>query len=157
VVSAGRSHGWLAAVSFAAALGFAAAQIGHVHDEALPPAPSGALRDVGLLLRESRTNDARTLIDKLLRDTPGDAELYHQLARSYLLDFYEGHEPAKKRTSLALAMEALANALARNPHSKRKRSFTPAPSFCTTTRTSPLSWRHASLAFSHPRASTCST
>ncbi|HET8548794.1 MAG TPA: FG-GAP-like repeat-containing protein [Bryobacteraceae bacterium] len=92
-----------------------AAQVGHIHDDSLPPAPTGPLREIGLLLRQSKTEEARKIIQALLRERTGDAELYHQLARSYLLDFYEGTDPAKMRTALALAMEALASTLQRNP------------------------------------------
>ncbi|MBI5083228.1 MAG: VCBS repeat-containing protein [Acidobacteria bacterium] len=50
-----------------------------------------------------------------MRDGKGDAETYYQYARSYLLDFYQQQEPAKRRVSLNLAMEALATVLKRNP------------------------------------------
>ncbi len=90
----------------------AAAQIGHNEHSAPPPARQSG--PIGELLRRSKTEEARKEITRRLQESPGDAELYYQLARSYLLDFYENGDPAKARTALALAMEALSNTLQRN-------------------------------------------
>ena len=74
------------------------------------------LAKVHSLLRQSKTEDARAEINRLLKETPHDAELFHQLSRSYLTDFYELREPNQRRTALALAMEALDNTLRREPN-----------------------------------------
>ncbi|MEZ5355574.1 MAG: FG-GAP-like repeat-containing protein [Bryobacteraceae bacterium] len=75
------------------------------------PQPLGAALD---LLRDSKTGAARAILRPLLEKSPRDAELYYQLARSYLIDFHERRDPAQQRTALALAMEALGNAIERN-------------------------------------------
>ncbi len=87
------------------------------HDKAGPALPKdeSPLRKALLLLRQGQTQNARQEINRLLQANPSDAELYYQLARTYLTEFYSGSDPLKKRTSLALAMEALANALKRSP------------------------------------------
>lgn len=66
-------------------------------------------------IREGKTTQARETLIRLLAGGKSDAEIYYQIARSHLLDFHENQDAAKARTSLALAMEALASALARNP------------------------------------------
>jgi len=68
--------------------------------------------DPRVLLREGRTAEARTALDRLKAD---DADGWYQRARSYLLDFHQTEEsPVKRRNSLALAMEALSTALSRD-------------------------------------------
>jgi tetratricopeptide (TPR) repeat protein len=87
-----------------------AGQQDHGHDEPhLPPIPekSGPLRRALLLLRESRTAEARKELEEQRRLRPEDAEVLYQIARSYLLDFYRLQDPDKRRMSLALAMENL--------------------------------------------------
>lgn len=83
----------------------------------LPPlAPrSTPLRKPLLLLREGKTAEARRELDRLQKENPQDPEIWHQIARSHLLDFYQGTDPAKRRISLALAMEALSTTLQKNP------------------------------------------
>src|SRR5687767_675103 len=107
----------LAAGAAAALLGVY--HLGAQHDNHLPPPPLASadtpLRPALSLLRDGKTEEARKLINDLLSKQPGDAELYHQLARSYLMDFYGNPDPAKARTALNLAMEALANTLKRHP------------------------------------------
>lgn len=94
----------------------ALAQAPHQHAVQTPVfTPDPRLKQVYALLRESKTEAARAEINRLLKETPDDAELYHQLSRSYLTDFYEQRDPNQRRTSLALAMEALANTLNRKP------------------------------------------
>lgn len=66
------------------------------------------------LLRQSRPEGARAELSRLLAAAPDDAELHYQMARSYLIDFYEVRDPLRRRTALALAMESLDNALRRN-------------------------------------------
>ncbi len=68
------------------------------------------MRPVLLLLRQSRTDEARVQLRKM----PVDAEVLYQTARSYLLDFYRVSDPVKRRVALGLAMESLASVLARN-------------------------------------------
>ena len=67
------------------------------------------------LLREGNSDAARRELLALLQKDPADAELHWQLSRAYLSDFYGTPDPAKGRTALALAMEALDNVLRRNP------------------------------------------
>lgn len=79
----------------------------------LPPLAekSGPLRKALSLLRESRTEEARKELDLQRRLHPDDAGVIYQIARSYLLDFYQVQDPEKRRISLALAMEALNSTL----------------------------------------------
>src|SRR5882724_1772540 len=67
----------------------------------------GPLRKALLLLRESKTADARKDLEEQRRQRPGDAEVLYQIARSYLLDFYRQQAPEQRRISLGLAMETL--------------------------------------------------
>ncbi len=68
--------------------------------------------DPRVLLREGRTAEARAVLDRSKAD---DADSWYQRARSYLLDFHQTEEsPIKRRQALALAMEALSTALARD-------------------------------------------
>ncbi|MDX2151354.1 MAG: hypothetical protein SFV54_11520 [Bryobacteraceae bacterium] len=106
--------GWLR-VGLACALIAAFVGAQSVHESHSVPAGNPRLGRVGELLRHSKTDEARELVRKLLAETPQDAELYYQLARTYLVDFYEIRDPAKARTALALALEALSNALQRTP------------------------------------------
>src|SRR4051794_40721811 len=86
---------------------------GQVHHAETPGTPITAehpeLRPAMLLMREGKTEEARMQLRSLLSKNPDDAELYFQIARSYLLDYYGNGDPVKARTSLALAMEALEN------------------------------------------------
>lgn len=67
------------------------------------------------LLRQGDTAAARAELQRLAKETPDDPENWHQIARSYLLDFYQDPEPVRRRASLALALEALTATLHRNP------------------------------------------
>ena len=67
------------------------------------------------LLRDSKTAEARKLLEAERKLHPNDAEIVYQIARSYLLDFYRLQEPEQRRISLGLAMEALGAALKQNP------------------------------------------
>jgi tetratricopeptide (TPR) repeat protein len=81
----------------------------------IPLFPEDArLAPVHKLLRHGKTSEARKQIQSLMETAPGDAELQYQLARSYLMDFYEQRDAVRRRTALALAMEALDAALKRN-------------------------------------------
>ncbi len=88
----------------------------HNHPGETIPDARPELRPALLLMRENKTEEARRLIQALLAKAPDSAELHYQLARSWLLDFYGNADPVKSRTSLALAMEALDNALRRDPN-----------------------------------------
>src|SRR5262249_54952804 len=68
---------------------------------------SGPLRKPLLLLRQGKTQEAREELARLLRTTPDDAEVHHQIARSHLMDFYATQDPARKRIALSLALESL--------------------------------------------------
>jgi tetratricopeptide (TPR) repeat protein len=72
------------------------------------------LRDARLLLREGDTQKARQELHRLQQEDPENAEIWFQIGRSHLLDFYQEADPAKRRISLGLAMEALGNAIARD-------------------------------------------
>lgn len=83
-----------------------------------PPLPKAehALTRATTLIREGKTAEARTFLNRHLKENPGDAEAWYQLARTHLTDFFEGGgDPVKKRVSLSLALEALGAALNRNP------------------------------------------
>ncbi|BDC52976.1 hypothetical protein F183_A52910 [Bryobacterales bacterium F-183] len=69
--------------------------------------------DAKVLLREGKTAEARQVLDKVAATS---AEAWYQRARSHLLDFYQIEDPAKRRVSLGLAMEALAAAIQRDPN-----------------------------------------
>ncbi len=71
--------------------------------------------EVVALIQEGRTEEARAEIRRLLATQPAEAELYYQLARSHLFDFYRTGEPAKALPSLDGALEALTQALQRHP------------------------------------------
>ena len=101
--------GWI----FVCCLAFA--QFGPVPPGPALPAKDTPLRPAMLLLREGKTNEARAELNKLLKARPEDAEVWYQMARSHLMDFYQGTDPAKQRTALSLAMEELDSTLKRNP------------------------------------------
>lgn len=86
----------------------------HEHPSQPFPPPDPELRQPLLLLRQNKTEEARKELNALLAKSPGSAELYFQLARSYLSDFYSAVDPARRRNALSLAMEALENTLRRN-------------------------------------------
>ncbi|MCC6535908.1 MAG: VCBS repeat-containing protein [Bryobacterales bacterium] len=96
----------------------AVAQETHDHRRPAPAAPlftpDARLEPVQKLLRQSRSAEARTELTRLLAAAPDDAELHYQMARSYLIEFYELRDPARRKTALALAMESLDNALRRD-------------------------------------------
>ena len=68
---------------------------------------TGPLRRAMLLLREGKTVEARNE----LKQRPGDAEVLYQIARSYLIEFYQQQDPQRRTLALSLAMENLAAAL----------------------------------------------
>ena len=87
--------------------------------EGFPSAPlpekTGALRKALLLLREGKTADARKELEVQRKLRPDDAETQYQIARSYLIDFYSGYDPERRRVALGLAMESLNGVLKLNP------------------------------------------
>ncbi len=80
------------------------------------PEKTGPLRKAMLLLREGNTAEARKELEEQRQLRPNDAEVLYQIARSYLMDFYQIEDPGKRRVSLALAMEMLDGALQRDPN-----------------------------------------
>ena len=86
-----------------------------IHDIPPPPSRATPLRRALDSLRQGKTDEARRELERLIRQQPGDAEIYYQLARSHFLDFHSNRDSAKARVSLALAMEAIENTLRRNP------------------------------------------
>ena len=79
------------------------------------PEKTGPLRKALLLLRESKTAEARKDLEEQRKQRPGDAEVLYQIARSYLLDFYRLQDPEQRRISLGLAMETLDAVLKHDP------------------------------------------
>src|SRR3954447_12602580 len=79
------------------------------------PEKAGPLRKALLLLREGKTDDARKELEAQRKLRPTDPEVAYQTARSYLMDFYAGQDPEKRRVSLALAMETLNSVLKLSP------------------------------------------
>ena len=68
------------------------------------------MRPILLLLRQAKTEEARTQLRRL----PPSADILYHLARSYLLDFYRLPDPVQRRVALGLAMESLAATLEKN-------------------------------------------
>ncbi len=87
------------------------------HDFPVVPVPekTGPLRKALLLLREGKTAEARTELQEQRKLRPNDADVLYQIARSYLMDFYQGDDTEKRRIALALAMENLDATLQKNP------------------------------------------
>jgi tetratricopeptide (TPR) repeat protein len=79
------------------------------------PEKASPLRKALLLLRQDKSQAAREVLHGLLKGGATDPEIYYQLARSHLIDFYGAQNPEQRRISLALAMEALENTLGRSP------------------------------------------
>jgi tetratricopeptide (TPR) repeat protein len=79
------------------------------------PERTGPLRKALLLLRESKTAEARKDLEEQRKLRPGDAEVLYQIARSYLLDFYRLKDAEQRRISLGLAMETLNAVLKHDP------------------------------------------
>src|SRR6476646_6111756 len=79
------------------------------HSQPVYPLPekTGPLRKAMLLLRESKTAEARKELEQQRRLHPADAEILYQIARSYLIDFYRLQAPEQRRVALGLAMENL--------------------------------------------------
>jgi len=78
------------------------------------PEKTGPLRKAMLLLRESKTEEARQELEAQRKLNPNDAEIAYQIARSYLMEFYGGDDPERRRIALGLAMESLSSALKLN-------------------------------------------
>ncbi len=79
------------------------------------PEKTGPLAKALMLLREGKTAEARTDLEAQRKLRPNDAEVQYQIARSYLMDFYSGPDPERRRISLGLAMEALNSVLKLDP------------------------------------------
>src|SRR5205085_32790 len=90
------------------------AQHEHEFPAAALPEKQGPLRKALVLLRGSKTVEARAELNTLRKAKPDDPELLYQIARSYLLDFYREQLPEKRLVSLALAMEELNEVLKRD-------------------------------------------
>jgi tetratricopeptide (TPR) repeat protein len=86
--------------------------------EELPPVKleESALRVPRMLLREGKTAEARKVLLEMQKTRPDDAEIHFQIGRAHLLDFYTGEDFQKRRISLALAMESLGTAIAKDPN-----------------------------------------
>ncbi len=97
--------------------GMVAQQDHQAHDLPVAPLPekNGPLRQALLLLRQGKTAEARTELEAQRKARPTDDEVLYQIARSYLMDFYQLDDAEKRRISLALAMEMLDGTLQRNP------------------------------------------
>jgi tetratricopeptide (TPR) repeat protein len=79
------------------------------------PEKAGPLRKALLLLREGKTDEARKELEAQRKLRPDDPEVAYQIARAYLMDFYSGQDPERRRVSLGLAMETLNSVLKLNP------------------------------------------
>src|SRR5206468_5333685 len=86
-----------------------AAAVAQQQDPVFPPPPlpekASPLRKARLLLRASKTDEARKDLEAQRKLRPNDPELLYQIARSHLIDFYRLQDPERRRISLALAME----------------------------------------------------
>jgi tetratricopeptide (TPR) repeat protein len=78
------------------------------------PERKSPLQKAVLLLREGKTAEARVELERVRKLLPDDVDVWYQIARSHLLDFYQGLDYEKRRVSLALAMESMDAALKRN-------------------------------------------
>jgi tetratricopeptide (TPR) repeat protein len=78
------------------------------------PARTSPLQPAIQLLSDGKTAEARTELTRLQKSGLDSADLWYQMARSHLLDFYREENPAKKRIALSLAMESLGSALKRD-------------------------------------------
>ena len=113
--------GCAAAAVLLAALPFAPRITGQQdrQERGFPAAPlpekTGALRHAMMLLREGKTSEARKELEERRKQRPGDGEVLYQIARSYLIEFYQQQEPQRRTLALSLAMENLGAALERNP------------------------------------------
>ncbi len=72
----------------------------------LPSIPSD-YQKANSLLRDGKTVEARAELSRLQKSGNNSSELWYQMARSHLLDFYREENPVQKRLALSLAMEAL--------------------------------------------------
>jgi tetratricopeptide (TPR) repeat protein len=107
---------WLWRAAAALAL-IAAALLAQQEFPVVPlPEKSGPLRKAMLLLRDSKTAEARKELEQQRALRPNDAEVLYQIARSYLIDFYQKQAPEERRMALSLAMENLAATLQRDPN-----------------------------------------
>jgi tetratricopeptide (TPR) repeat protein len=106
-----------AAAAFAAAALLACLFAGPQEPAPMYPLPeqTGPLAKPLLLLRESKTAEARKQLEELRLQRPKDPDVLFQIARSYLIDFYQEKAPEKQRIALGLAMEALDNVLKLDP------------------------------------------
>jgi tetratricopeptide (TPR) repeat protein len=108
---------WKRLLLTALACAFLATSQDHEHTPTYPlPEKSGPLRKALLLLRESKTAEARQELEAQRKLHPADAEILYQIARSYLMDFYRLQAPEQRRISLGLAMETLNAALKADPN-----------------------------------------
>ncbi|HSU69682.1 MAG TPA: FG-GAP-like repeat-containing protein [Tepidisphaeraceae bacterium] len=95
------------------------AQQQHEHEPLMTtpvPEKAGPLRKAQLLLREGKTAEARKDLEQQRKERPNDADLLFQIARSYLIDFYQVADAEKRRIALGLAMETLNSVLKQNPN-----------------------------------------
>jgi tetratricopeptide (TPR) repeat protein len=110
--------GWIAAAAGLLILAFTVLAQQHEHDALMTtpvPEKAGPLRKAQLLLREGKTEEARKDLEAQRKARPNDPDLLFQIARSYLLDFYQLQDPEKRRIALGLAMETLNSVLKQNP------------------------------------------
>jgi len=109
---------WKSMLAFGLAAAILIGQQEHaVHQFPVVPLPekTGPLRKALLLLREGKTAEARQELEAQRKLRPDDSEVLYQIARAYLMDFYQMEDPEKRRVSLALAMEMLDGTLQHNP------------------------------------------
>lgn len=76
---------------------------------------SSPMRTATMLLRDGKTAEARTELNRLLKTNPDDPDIHYQIARSYLMEWNTLRDPARQRVALGLAMESLTATLKRNP------------------------------------------
>ncbi|MBI1898755.1 MAG: VCBS repeat-containing protein, partial [Acidobacteria bacterium] len=114
-----RGSTWVALCAIAGVLAWSqlTAPPAHQPETEISPgaASSSGLRKPLLLIRRGKTEEARQELRRLLDGDPTNAEIWYQIARSYLMDFHAGRDPRRARMSLSLAMEALANTLKGDP------------------------------------------
>ena len=114
-----RQRGWMLGLGCLLAIGglLIAQQDQQAHEFPVAPLPekTGPLRKALLLLREGKTAEARKELAEQRELRPSDPEVLYQIARSYLLDFYQAEDADKRRLALSLAMENLQATLQKNP------------------------------------------
>src|SRR5215470_8323720 len=64
------------------------------------PTKTGPLSKALMLLREGKTVEARKDLEEQRKSRPSDPDVLYQIARSYLMDFYQLEDAGQRRIAL---------------------------------------------------------